>query len=446
MNTTKKGDILEIDVYNLISREIEANNFAFSQEHCRIFRGKGYYSKLRESLITFDVSIEVRLDKDQDDFSLLFLIECKNYSTPVPVNDIEEFFQKAQQVAAAAVKAIVISNGAFQRSAIAVARSLRMGLARLVDRSELEWVLHRSPSALAFQRGQSHYEESARRGIHEESYSNPYFDFFGYSNDFYTHSLNQFFFGLVEKDSEGDYRTSTRLHLTSVSQLSLVRYLDAHFIEQRALELLSQGDYKRGAAPLDVICKRLGETHSLVIENESLAPGVLGTIFFETPKISLDIRQCETSQRARFTIAHELGHLLLSHGDYMARDNVRAGDIELDKSRAIAIKDIVRMEHQANLFASFLLLPKDQLLDATARALTKLKIRLGGRHYVYLDDQPCNIASYHSLVMELGGSFGVSKTVVSVRLKQLGLLVERTAATTASAAADEVLTSLRKFR
>ncbi|MGA8516482.1 MAG: hypothetical protein WB821_17095, partial [Burkholderiaceae bacterium] len=104
MNTTRIGDALEKRIYDLFCEEIEADRFWAKKSNCKIFLKQGYYSKVRERNITFDVAIEIYLP-GATDYSSLVLIECKNYKHAVPVDDAEEFFAKVQQVAAANCKA-----------------------------------------------------------------------------------------------------------------------------------------------------------------------------------------------------------------------------------------------------------------------------------------------------------------------------------------------------
>lgn len=103
VNTTQKGDALEIAVFDLLKAQIDADGFFCRKDCCRIFRRKGYYSEKRKSEIVFDISIEIGFPGVVE-YSMLILIECKNYSKPVPVNDVEEFFAKIKQVGEANTK------------------------------------------------------------------------------------------------------------------------------------------------------------------------------------------------------------------------------------------------------------------------------------------------------------------------------------------------------
>src|SRR5262245_5132829 len=146
MDTTRKGDSLETKIYDLLRSEIAAGRFWAKKQCCKLFRKKGYHSKDRGGDIVFDVAIEIYAPGARE-YSLLVLVECKNYANAVPVDDAEEFFSKVQQVSGANVKAVLASTASFQSSARSFAKSKGMGLLRYFDKSNFKWELLRSPSA-----------------------------------------------------------------------------------------------------------------------------------------------------------------------------------------------------------------------------------------------------------------------------------------------------------
>lgn len=60
-----------------------------------------------------DISIETYLN-DSQNYTLLTIIECKNYDEKVPVDDVEEFDSKLRQIAEHNIKGIMISPSSFQ--------------------------------------------------------------------------------------------------------------------------------------------------------------------------------------------------------------------------------------------------------------------------------------------------------------------------------------------
>lgn len=82
MNTVEIGDRFEARVYNLFDNELVSGRLPFRSEACKVFRKKGYYSNDRQKDIIVDISIEAWLP-DQDHWSILVAIECKDYSGSV---------------------------------------------------------------------------------------------------------------------------------------------------------------------------------------------------------------------------------------------------------------------------------------------------------------------------------------------------------------------------
>ena len=144
-STTKTGAAFEEQIRNYFDEEILAGRFFAKPECCKVREKPKYHSRDRGGDITFDVSIEISLP-GATEFSAVVLIECKNYTHPVPVDDVEEFFAKVQQVAAANAKAVLATTASFQSGAREFARSKGVGLLRYFDRKNCKWELMRSPS------------------------------------------------------------------------------------------------------------------------------------------------------------------------------------------------------------------------------------------------------------------------------------------------------------
>ncbi|AVS97540.1 hypothetical protein C8236_01000 [Paracidovorax avenae] len=190
MNTSQKGDALEIAVFDLLKAQIDADRFFAKKECCSIFRRKGYYSEKRKANIVFDISIEIRFPGAVD-YSMLILIECKNYAKSVPVDDVEEFSAKVDQVGEANTKGIFVSNNALQSSALRYCKSQGMGVARYFDGQDLKWELRRSASAsFASQSGADDTEAYA--GLTLPDYKSSVFELYMQSSRGATNSLNTF--------------------------------------------------------------------------------------------------------------------------------------------------------------------------------------------------------------------------------------------------------------
>ena len=92
----------------------------------------------------------------------------------------------------------------------------------------------------------------------------------------------------------------------------------------------------------------------------------------------------------------------------------------------VGIRDIVRMEWQANQLASCLLLPKRDFVQSFLSEAAKNGVSNRGFGILYLDNQHCNMSTFFSVTAPLMGKYKVSRTVVKIRLKKLGYINEPT--------------------
>jgi len=140
MNTVSKGSHFEDRVFNAIKDELVSERLGLLPNSCQIFRKKKYYSKNRKADIELDISIEVFLP-NAPNWSFLWAIECKDYKGALPVNDVEEFHAKIQQIAGDNVKATLILSGALQKSALEYCKSLGIGVVRLLSDDQINLIL-----------------------------------------------------------------------------------------------------------------------------------------------------------------------------------------------------------------------------------------------------------------------------------------------------------------
>lgn len=141
MNKVKKGNIFEDKVFKYITTELSNDRLHVNSSRSKAYQKKGYFSNDRQSEIITDISIETFLP-DALDYSLLTIIECKDYNTEVPVNDIEEFHSKVQQIAGNNVKAIFVTSAALQKSALSYAKSKKIGVIRYLPDNQIKCLLY----------------------------------------------------------------------------------------------------------------------------------------------------------------------------------------------------------------------------------------------------------------------------------------------------------------
>ena len=142
MSTAAKGDAFEQRVYDALAEELRDERLCASPKNAKIFKKKAYHSRDRGSSIITDVSIELFLP-GRERPSLVWIFECKDYASTVPVDDIEEFHAKLQQIGEDNTKGTFVTSGALQRSALAYAQSKGIGVVRLLPDDQLVIVMER---------------------------------------------------------------------------------------------------------------------------------------------------------------------------------------------------------------------------------------------------------------------------------------------------------------
>ena len=171
--------------------------------------------------------------------------------------------------------------------------------------------------------------------------------------------------------------------------------IDREKIRKRVESLLRVHDVLAPPVPVEKIAKALGvKVHRVPFEED-----LSGMIYMdgETPIIGVNARH--HVNRRRFTVAHELGHLMLHR-------NTLAGRVHVDRRFPVLMRDATSAsgldsrEIEANQFAAELLMPKSFLV---------LEIRRK-KAFDIDDDKP---------VMELANKFQVSKQALQFRLLNL---------------------------
>jgi hypothetical protein len=92
----------------------------------QVFEGRTYVGRISGRNIKVDVSFVLNVAGGAD---VLVLVECKHYKSKVPVDDVEEFHSKIDDIGAH--KGILITTIGFQSGALKAAKGRRIALALL---------------------------------------------------------------------------------------------------------------------------------------------------------------------------------------------------------------------------------------------------------------------------------------------------------------------------
>lgn len=406
LSTVQKGDALEDAFYEYLVAQKKSGKLVdgiYKPELCEIYKKKRYYCSEREADITFDVVVEIRRE-DAEGFALVIVFECKNYGGSLPENEITDFSDKLQRLFRHKAKGVLVCSSRLQSGAMKAVEKRGLGLIKF-DQRGFEYIVQRQVGDLV---GSKYLERDMFQGaanIKSMKFS-AYCDgaFYGSPASLISSCL-----------SDG-------VSIVTESQSVSLPYISQEGMEVLARNLLSEVLYQGGSVNLSEICDKLSLKLEYMAELCLDGEGneILGEADFEARCIK--IYPHSIRNRERFTIAHEIGHFYLGHGDYLCSESVVENDLFIDSK--FGEESFYRnMEFQANSFASCLLLPQDTFLKKIYEVKNRHDIPTH-RYPVYVDDQPCNIHDYNILMSELVNDFGVTKTAIEIRLRKLELLTD----------------------
>jgi len=401
VNTVEKGDSFENLCFELISRSMDSNPFGVTPERAKIRKKPRYYSSKREKDIEFDLSVEI-WPTDSDRPSLIILIECKNYKSPVPVKVIDEFGYKVNQVAEHNSKAVIMTSSSFQEGAFNVAKNTGMMLIAVSENITLNIVLYKvgglpKPPRIEVKETQKAFAEFCKSLIRA---------------------------------------TIQHVRGNTFSLTHEVRKLSASFLEEFAKSfyqgLIKESGANHRTVSFEVIKSFLERKFQLKISIESISDRdangnkILAKCSFVDKLITVD-RDIYPTRRFRFVLFHEIGHYVLHNKlviNQIQYESFSDPQFSFQLDRFLLENPKNWMEWQANQFASCLLMPKMVFLSDITK--TQKEIGLQGGHKVYLDDQLVNRRDFYSLVGKLSDLYDTTQTSIIYRLKALSKLDIRT--------------------
>ncbi len=171
--------------------------------------------------------------------------------------------------------------------------------------------------------------------------------------------------------------------------------------EEIAKQLLTNHAAMRTPVSVKLLAKALGARISVQPFD---GDDVSGMLFRDGAKLIIGVNATHAETRQRFTIAHEIGHLVLHPGRPIILDRV----VRVNLRDSLSGMATDREEIEANQFAASLLMPRDLVVGHVEKML-----KTG--HRLSEDD----------LVTNLAKVFEVSSQAMEYRLTNLGILPTR---------------------
>lgn len=392
MNTTKKGTEFEDRVYEYVAELLDTDGFlGATKSYSKIFKHKKYKCIGTSRKIEFDITIETYNPKAEDgDWSSLIVLECKNYRNNVDIADLDEFQSKMNLVSNSAIKGVMITTKGFSMNGIEQAKSNHIAL-MVLSEEEKKWLVARSKK-----NNQEHYRQMLMG-----------YGLVGNAPILY---FNGKYFNLI------DYLKNVGA-IISLKHAVTIPYISEEAIEAKVNELYRNQILGTYDVASEVLAKMYPDVK---IKFDYLPADLLGTFSFNDRVITVSYEIVNDEHRRNFTLAHELGHLFL-HEPILKDYTDGFEDYSIDSLNLVQDKTVGRMEIQANIFAAYLLVPRNRLVIEVRKIFEQLNIRSGR---FYLDNQLCNIKECDMGITSLSNTFHVSKEAIKYRLLKENLLVD----------------------
>ena len=393
-STKDKGDKYELEVLKEIDNLLESGDLPFPKNLVTV-RHKHKYKASAGNEIEVDISLEITRPGAQT-YSQLVLIECKDYKTAISTLRYNDLAKKLKYLHAH--KGYIFTTSSFQKGVIQQGLLDHIGLVRFIPGTKPIFDAERSgltPRDLYFQELNSPTEDTTS------------------------------FISLESREAYTDFASFFFRQLLGIEEDSIVPFLSDEKISKFAAtvrSLIGSTDVI-ALSDLDLI-KMVSSVAKYSITTMNLNKNTLGICAFKDKQIIINSDLEIGSPRWRFTIAHELGHALIH------KQLFRKGFCSIladSDENYLTTSSKKRMEIQANIFASYLLMPTSQF--STVFLNCRKQLGIPQRHYpkIYVDNQPVNLNDYYGIIESVSKAFKVSHQVVEIRMSHLGLIIDNRA-------------------
>lgn len=348
-----KGDSFEKLVFNKLKELIQCQSIPGVSRYNEIFLHKQYASKTApDILLNPDITIEIYADSSKRSWSNLLVVERKNHKRKIDNSIYREFVGNLTDYPRSGVRGIMISSTGFTQQVITLAQNDNIALAILSEESDWETIVWRQINNFE----QNQFKRRVLIGEASTNYPVVY-----YENSFIT---------IPDLLQEYGISMSKALHVPFMGDDEICRKVNE--ILQNTNYLINENFIER--------CFALMAT-DYRIERIEMQEDCLGKCDFKEHVISINSTLSE--HRQNFTVAHELGHIALHSS--AVENLISIEDRKSDTNAIIGKSTYGRMEHQANTFASFLLMPDIPFNVEVRKLFKEYRITTG---QLYHDYQP----------------------------------------------------------
>jgi len=394
MDTKKVGDEFERRGLEIITRVIGEEQLGHTAKFLKVIPQAAYYSPKRKKNVVFDMVIEV-WPPGATRYTIIYIIECKNYQKRVPVKEIKSFLFDVHEIGFANAKGIFISNSPLQEAAYNIAESTGMMVIEGESADNYKIVLYKS----------NRNRDTAKIPFIEGTLDSTLIDT-----------------GVTLLEKQIDEQLWNALQ-ESVDPSNISYGLDQ--LSKKDIEALANAELDKMnphilSQAYHISPKSFGEflTEAYGIELTTLKSSDLGNCNFEANKIGIS-ESIKGTARELFLMAHEFGHYILHQRLRIGQqlyDQFSDSEYNFNTSKHDLNNPRQWIEWQANYFASCIVLPRVPLY---VRLSTLLENLGRPRGKIYVDDEFQNNKDFNEIIAKLAHRFSVSKTTVIFKLNEL---------------------------
>lgn len=318
-------------------------------------------------------------------YSLLYLIECKHYSSKnIPVDDVEEFLNKISQVSGVNAKGIMISNQKLSEGAFNIAKNKGLMWIHVPIGQKESIILNRSERS-------------------------------NLCNQYEDKTIHKF---LIQK-------------LCS-QKVEGFKYITSEQIEETAKEIHYKIANQYDSLNTKDLVNYFEDVYYLNFDFKNNIKSIDGTNIFGNYNAKKNLIQINSTisyePRFNFILGHEIGHFVL-HRDLKSNQTTynEFEDPEYNiYNNRYELKNHKNMiEWQANKFSSSLFLPESKF--KIHFYAFRESIGIVNRQKIYLDNQLINRKDFEDTISYLSETFKMSRQAITFRLEELDLIhIEKT--------------------
>jgi Zn-dependent peptidase ImmA (M78 family) len=333
----------------------------------------------------------------------------------VPINDLEEFEKKIQEVAGVNCKGVFITRNGFQEGSFNFARTGGIMLIEASSHLTFNIILHKA-NRFRQQQEENDFILSDTIDLEIDVPTRQY--------------IHRKWMHIIENNILKAFMFE--LNANSIEQRSLIPVLSLLEIEDVVNEILA--DYYPHRQPKENAIHWLTFEQYLyeVFELEICYVPYIGMdangrliqsrCIFGQRRIEI-LTSLQEANRLSFIKGHEIGHYFLHNKSSISQsayESMVDSDFRYDLDKHQINSDRGWIEWQANAFANSLIMPETAFLERLN--YIKSSIGLSPNKKLYVDRQPCNIDDFHVITRNLATFFKTTKTSAIIRLETLNLI------------------------